>query len=483
MGLTYDLIVRGGRVVLPDGVRAAEIGIKDGKIAAVAERLDAEGDCEVLDASGRVVMPGMIDAHVHLNEPGLGAWEGFASGSAALAAGGCTTYIDMPLNGVPPTVNPAALRAKLVAAEGWSYTDYALWGGLVPGNREHLRALQEAGCIGFKAFMSEPGGEGEDIFARADDVTLLEGMREIAALGGVLALHAESEMIVSKLTAAGMEAGRSGALDYAASRPVVAETEAVNRSLFYAEQTGCAVHFVHISSPEAVALITAAKRRGLDVTVETCPHYLVLEAGDMETIGNRAKCAPPLRGPAEREGLWQALKDGELDLVASDHSPCPPQMKLSANWFEVWGGISGAQSSLELLVDEGHLKRGIALERIAGVLSEGPAKRFGLDGRKGRIAEGFDADLALVDLQRGYTLTEDHLLDRHRQSPYVGRTFGCRVTATVVRGRIVYEAERGLTGEPAGVWIRPQVRSGSEGTAEALAEAAAAQDAPADRAV
>ncbi|WP_426454274.1 allantoinase AllB [Paenibacillus sp. S-38] len=473
MGLTsYDLIVRGGRVVMPDGVRAAEIGIRDGKIAAVAERLDADEDCEVLDASGRVVMPGMIDAHVHLNEPGLGAWEGFVSGSAALAAGGCTTCIDMPLNGVPPTVNLPALQAKLEAAQGRSYTDFALWGGLVPGNRAQLRGLQEAGCVGFKAFMSEPGGEGEEVFARADDVTLLEGMREIASLGGVLALHAESEMIVSKLAAASVEAGKTGAMDYAASRPVIAETEAVARALFYAEQTGCALHFVHISSPAAVALIAAAKLRGLDVTVETCPHYLVLEAGDMETIGKRAKCAPPLRGPSEREGLWQALRDGGLDLVASDHSPCPPELKLSADWFEVWGGISGAQSSLELLVDEGHLKRGIPLERIAAVLSEGPARRFGLYGRKGCIAEGFDADLALVDLEKGYILTEELLLDRHRQSPYTGRAFGCRVAATLVRGRVVYRAEEGISGEPAGVWVRPQVRGGSEAAAETTADAA-----------
>ncbi|MCZ8521727.1 MULTISPECIES: allantoinase [Paenibacillus] len=440
--MDLDLIVEGGQVVLADGVRRADIGVKNGRIAVIADSLENAEAASRLEAAGRVVLPGMIDAHVHLNEPGLGAWEGFATGSAALAAGGCTAYIDMPLNGVPPTVSLEALHAKLTAAEGRSYTDYALWGGLVPGSLPRLRELQEAGCIGFKAFMSEPGGEGEEVFARADDLTLLEGMREIAALGGVLALHAESENIVSVLAARAIGEGRTGALDYAQSRPVVAETEAVARALFYAGETGCALHFVHISSPEALSLIRDAKHRGLDVTAETCPHYLVLGAEEMEAIGKTAKCAPPLRGPAEREGLWKALEDGAIDLVASDHSPCPPEMKRSTNWFEVWGGISGAQSSLELLVDEGHLKRGIPLERIAGVLSEGPARRFGLHARKGRISAGLDADLVLLELGRGYTLTEELLLDRHRQSPYAGRTFGCRVAATLVRGTVVYEAGR-----------------------------------------
>ncbi|WP_391563865.1 allantoinase [Paenibacillus cremeus] len=467
----FDLIVHGGLVVLPDRVAALDIGIRDGKIAALGESLASDADStatRMLSAHGRYIMPGMVDAHVHFNEPGLNAWEGFATGSASLAAGGCTTYIDMPLNGRPPTVSPEALQLKRNAAHGRSYVDYALWGGLVPGNAEKLRPLAEAGVAGFKAFMSDPGGEGEDIFREVDDWTLYEGMRVIAELGGVLALHAESEPLVSRLAAEAKRAGRHGALDYAASRPVIAELEAVRRALFYAEQTGCALHFVHISSPQAVAAIDLAKRQGLDVTVETCPHYLTLTAEDMARLGPVAKCAPPLRTEEEQQGLWEALANGQIDLIASDHSPCPPDLKQAASgsWFEAWGGISGAQSSLELMVGEGFVKRGISLPHLARMLSENPAKRFGLPS-KGAIRIGMDADLALLDLSSGgYTLTAEQLKYKHKQSPYVGRTFHCRVTATLLRGLIIYDISNPLPiiGECLGEWLPRSIGTASTDT-------------------
>uniref|UniRef100_UPI003D2998C0 allantoinase n=1 Tax=Paenibacillus oryzisoli TaxID=1850517 RepID=UPI003D2998C0 len=449
----WDYVIRNGSVVLRDGVQQLDIGIRDGKITALGEHLICPEHTPVFNAEHLHVMPGMVDAHVHFNEPALGHWEGFRTGSASLAAGGCTTYIDMPLNGVPPTVRVSALEAKLAAARGESHVDYALWGGLVPGNLQELRGLAEAGVIGFKAFMSNPGGEGEDIFREVDDRTLFEGMNEIAKLGLVLALHAESEDIVSKLAVEARRAGRSGALDFIATRPVEAEVEAVRRALSYAEQTGCKLHFVHISSGEAVEIITEAKAKGLDVTVETCPHYLVLTSEDVARIGPVAKCAPPIRSAEHNERLWALLAAGRFDIIASDHSPSPTFMKEGV-FFDAWGGISGAQSSLELLVGEGHVRRGIPLLLLAKVLALEPARRFGLHPRKGEIAVGADADLAVLDLGASYTLQANDLLYRHKHSPYVGREMLCRVQATFVRGKQVYEAGAGVPPEAYGEWIQ-----------------------------
>jgi allantoinase len=454
MSESYDLVIVNGMVVLRDEMRQLDIGIRSGKIVGLAEEIDP-GSSEVIDASGMHILPGMIDMHVHFNEPGLSDWEGFESGSAALAAGGCTTYADMPLNGTPPTVSMAGLQQKLEAAKSHSVVDYALWGGLVPGNLDQLELLAEAGVIGFKAFMSEPGGEGEDIFRRVDDWTLYEGMKKIAALGGILALHAESEAIASGMAADIRREGKTGAKDYAASRPVLAELEAVNRALFYAKQTGCSLHFVHISSADAVLAIGEAKKQGLDVTVETCPHYLTLTVEDMESLGATAKCAPPLRDALEQGKLWTLLAAGQIDLIASDHSPCPPKLKQGDNYFDLWGGISGAQSSMELMLEEGYKKRGIALPLLARLLSYNPAVRFGLHPRKGEIRVGADADLALVHLNDTYILAKEHLLDKHKQSPYVGRQFTCRIQITINKGHLAYQVDQGVARSKQGVWIQP----------------------------
>lgn len=451
-----DLKITGGLVVLRHEVCRLDIGVADGKIVRLAGDITDVANRH-FDAQGLHVLPGMVDAHVHLNEPGMGHWEGFETGSAALAAGGCTSYLDMPLNGLPPTVSAAAMSRKLRAAANRSAVDYALWGGLVPGKLKELEPLAEAGVIGFKAFMSEPGGEGEERFRRADYATLLEGMKRIAGLNRVLALHAEDEAMVASLAGHSIREGRTGARDYAASRPVSAERTAVRQALEMARETGCALHFVHISSADSVRIIRKAKERGLDVTVETCPHYLTLTEDDMERMGAVAKCAPPLRSAEDREKLWQAVADGHIDIMASDHSPSPQELKQSPSFFEAWGGIAGAQSSLELMVDEGHLKRGLPLPLLSRMLSLHPAARFGLHPRKGEIALGADADLALMNLGRGYTLESKHLKQRHPYSPYVGRNFGCRVSATFVRGRLVYEADADpnpADRAAAGIWLR-----------------------------
>ncbi|WP_141505588.1 allantoinase [Paenibacillus luteus] len=449
-----DLLIKNGSVVLRNEVRVLDIGVKAGKIVQLGEALNGAFAAEVVDAVGLTVMPGMIDVHVHLNEPGLGDWEGFETGSAALAAGGCTTYVDMPLNGIPPTVTLSAMELKLAAAKGRSYVDYALWGGLVPGKLHELKPLHEAGVVGFKAFMSSPGDPSEDAFREVDDYTLLEGMKIIASLGKVLALHAESEPIVAKLGQTARSEGRLTPSDYVASRPIIAELEAINRALFYAEQTGCALHFVHISSEAGVHAIRQASERGLDVTVETCPHYLTLTAADLELKGAVAKCSPPLRDAAEREKLWSAIAQGLVDMISSDHSPCPASMKEANHFFDAWGGIAGAQSSVELVIGEGHVKRRLPLTLISELLAGGPARRFGLQESKGEIRIGLDADFVIVDLNKRYVLEEEHLYQKHKHSPYIGEEMLCRIKATYLRGQRVYEETAGLSESKRGAWVR-----------------------------
>ncbi|WHY20707.1 allantoinase [Paenibacillus sp. G2S3] len=452
----YELVIKNGNVVLPDQVLKLDIAVSEGKIVALGEELSAAPLTQVIDADGLYVLPGMIDMHVHFNEPALGHWEGFRSGSAALAAGGCTTYADMPLNGNPPTVNEAALQQKLNAAAGNSVVDYVLWGGLVPGNLDDLEALAAAGVTGFKAFLSNPGGEGEGRFREVDEDTLFQGMQRIAALGGILALHAESEAITAVLTADAVRNGRSSACDFAACRPAEAELEAVSRALLYSERTGCRLHFVHISTATAIEKIYEAKLRGLDVSAETCPHYLVLTEREMEDLGPVAKCAPPLRSELEQEKLWEMLAQGKIDLIASDHSPCPTELKMrpELSFFEAWGGISGAQSSLELMFHEGVNVRGLPITLISRLLAGQPAKRFGLDHLKGAIALGLDADLVLLNPNATYTLNAEDLLYRHKHSPYIGKTLSCKVAATICRGRVVYTSDAGVIAEEGGQWLR-----------------------------
>ncbi|CAI6025838.1 allantoinase AllB [Cohnella sp. JJ-181] len=456
----YDLIVKGGLVVLPGETAILDIGIREGRIAALGEDLPAASAVRIVDALGKWVLPGMVDAHVHLNEPGMGHWEGFATGTAALAAGGCTTCIDMPLNGLPPTVNAAALSMKADRAAGVANIDYAFWGGLVPDNAGDLQPLHEAGVAAFKAFLSDPGGEAENRFREVDDVTLLSGMRTLASFGGLLGLHAESDAITARLAAIAAAEGRTDAAGFIASRPVVAELEAVSRALLFARETDCRLHFVHVSSPEAVELIGLAKREGIDVTAETCPHYLTLTDQDMARIGPAAKCAPPMRDGASRERLWAQVAGGMIDMIASDHSPSPEAWKSleGRTFMDAWGGIAGAQSSLELMLGEGAVKRGIPLPVIARLLADGPARRFGLDGRKGRIAIGLDADFAIVDPEASYTLRREDLYQRHRHSPYIGRTFSCRVVGTYLRGELVYSLNEGIVRAGGGEPLIPKKR-------------------------
>ncbi|SPE37311.1 Allantoinase [Candidatus Sulfopaludibacter sp. SbA6] len=416
------MIVCGGQLVTPEGVVRADLAVEDGRISAIAPELC--GDAHEIDARGLTVFPGLIDVHVHFNEPGRTEWEGAASGSQALAAGGGTMYFDMPLNSSPCTVGGAEFDAKRAALERASLTDFALWGGIVPGNRGALAGLAERGVIGFKAFMAD---SGLPEFPRCDDLTLYEGMREAARLGLPVAVHAENTGLVRPMGTG------TGVRDYLDSRPVLAEVEAIQRATLLASEAGAKLHIVHISSGRGVAAALEARARGVDVSIETCPHYLWFTEEDMERMGAVAKCAPPLRPAAERDRLRAALLQGEIDIVASDHSPAPLQMKRDENFFRVWGGIAGVQSTLAVLS-----RTGLLACPIARVTAENPARRFGL-ANKGRLAVGCDADFALLDLEAEFTVTRASLFQRHGLSPYVGSTFRGAVRRTVLRGETIFE--------------------------------------------
>jgi allantoinase len=430
----YDLLIRNGTVVNDSQAMQADIAIADGRIVAIEPELAGDAGTTI-EAQGLTIFPGVIDAHVHFNDPGRSEWEGIATGTRALAAGGTTAFFDMPLNASPPTLDAESFGQKLTAAEQSSLVDFALWGGLVPGNLDQLAALSECGVIGFKAFMSN---SGIDDFQASDDFTLYEGMRRIAQLDGLVAVHAENDGITSRLAQDAIAHGRTGVRDYLRSRPIVAELEAIERAILFAQETGCRLHIVHVSSGRGISLVAEAQARGVDVTCETCAHYLVLTEEDVERLGAVAKCAPPLRAQEEQDALWQHLANGAIPFVTTDHSPGLPSMKTGDVFFAIWGGISGCQTLLQLLLTEGYARRHLPLSLIAAVTSAQVAQRFKLPAEKGRIAIGNDADLVFVDLEQGHVLQTDDLFYRHKVSPYVGMQLQGRIVRTLLRGQTVY---------------------------------------------
>src|ERR1700733_7240660 len=389
-----DLIVRGD---------VLDIAIEDGKIVAIGPELP--GAAEEIDARGLHIFPGLIDVHLHFNEPGRTEWEGAATGSRALAAGGGTLFFDMPLNSSPCTVNADAFDRKHAALGKSSITDFALWGGLIPGNVPEMAELADRGVVGFKAFLCD---SGLPEFPRADDQTLFDGLREAARLGLPVAVHAESQELTQRKPAAHSS---SSVRDFLDSRPLIAELEAIQRATFLAGEARAKLHIVHVSSGRGVALAAEARARGVDVSIETCPHYLFFTEDDVERLGAVAKCAPPLRDAVEQAGRWTQLLAGAVDIVASDHSPAPPDMK-SGDFAQAWGGIAGVQSTLAVLLDRGYHCRQLPLERISSLVAAEPARRFRIPA-KGAVAVGRDADLAIVDVSQSAQLQPEHLMQRH----------------------------------------------------------------------
>jgi len=442
-----DLVVRGGTLVTPNGLKRADVAIEGGAIQAIGPELP--GSTNEIDARGLHVFPALIDVHLHFNEPGRTEWEGAATGSRALAAGGGAVFFDMPLNSTPCTVNAREFDRKRSALEASSITDFGLWGGLVPGNIGEMAELAGRGVVGFKAFLCD---SGLPEFPRADDFTLWKGLAEAARLNLPVSVHAENQEITQGLSRAMAEQGRSGARDFLESRPLIAEVEAIQRATLFAGETGAKLHIVHISSGRGVVAAAEAKARGVDVSIETCTHYLFFTEEDLERLGAIAKCAPPLRDAAQKHALWETLLNGTVDIVASDHSPAPPEMK-TGSMMKVWGGIAGAQSTLAVLLERGHFERGLSLERIAALTAATPAKRFRIS-RKGQLAPGNDADLTLVDLSGSYTLSDRDLQQRHALSPYVGSAFRGVVRRTLRRGETIFR-DGAITAQSSGCLVRP----------------------------
>ncbi len=433
----FDLIVR---------AKNMQIAIEAQKIVQIAPEITIPSRAE-LEVLHLHAMPAVIDAHVHFNQPGNTAWEGIVSGSRALAVGGGTVFIDMPLNSIPVTTNKVALDLKLEALRNNAITDYAVWGGLTPDSLSHLEEMAAGGVVGFKAFMS---GSGLPEFERSDEETLLKGMRIAAEHGLPVAVHAESESITSALTKAARENGKTGIRDYLDSRPIEAELEAIKSALAMATETGCGLHIVHISSAAGMELVTAAKASGVNVSAETCPHYLWFNETDLERFGAVLKCAPPVRSASELEKLWAVFK--QIDTIGSDHSPAPPSMKTDTDFFKIWGGISGVQSTLEVMLTAAQA-RAIPLEQLAQKLSANPAQRFGLPN-KGQLAVGFDADIALVEFAP-WVLEKTDLHYSHAQSPYIGAALLARVKRTLLRGQTIWDGIRLL--ESRGRFLRPSL--------------------------
>ena len=434
-----DLIVRGKRVVTPDGERTAAIHIRGGVITKISGFDDVPLGKPIFDAHDLVVMPGLVDAHVHINEPGRTEWEGFATATRAAAAGGITTLIEMPLNSIPATTSVAAFQTKLAAAAGKLSVDTGFWGGVVPGNTQELRGLWGAGCFGFKCFLIDSGVKE---FACVGEADLRKAMPELAKIGAPLLAHAELPGPVedaAKLRTAG--ASRKSYQTWLDSRPRAAENRAIELLLRLGSKFGARIHIVHLSSSEAIPQIQQAKATGQPLSVETCPHYLTFTSGEIRDGETLFKCAPPIRERENREKLWACLRDGTLDMIATDHSPCRPEMKHqdSGDFLDAWGGIASLQLSLPAVWTEAR-HRGFSLMHISRWLCEAPAKLAGLDQRKGSIAPGCDADLVIWNPEARFNVDPAQLHHRHNLTPYAGRDLMGIVEATFLRGVKIFES-------------------------------------------
>jgi allantoinase len=424
------LIVRGHRIVFPDGERPAVIRVDNGRVLAI-EPFEARmpDSADVVEAADLVVSPGIVDSHVHANEPGRTEWEGFESATRAAAAGGVTTIVDMPLNSVPATTDVRALEAKQLAARGKLHVDVGYWGGVVPGNGASIGPLADAGVRGFKCFLVPSGVEE---FQPVDERDLRPVMPALARRNLPLLVHAESPARIA------VHAGQASRYrDYAATRPPIAEVDAIELLARLSRETGARVHIVHVSSAGGVRAVAQARAAGTMITAETCPHYLTFTGAGIPDGATEYKCAPPIRDDEDREALWQGLRDAVLDLVASDHSPAPAAMKCPGDFVRAWGGIASIELALPA-VWTGARARGFGPADIARWMSAAPAALAGLSGSKGRIAVGCDADLVVWNPEEEFTVEADRLQQRHKVTPYAGERLHGVVRMTFVRGRRVW---------------------------------------------
>ena len=433
--------------MLVDGeLRPASVAVCGGVIASVDAYDDAAGDA--VDAGEAVVMPGLVDTHVHVNEPGRTEWEGFETATRAAAAGGVTTLVDMPLNSVPATTSAAGLRAKLDAAWNQCHVDVGLWGGVVPGNTAELAPLWEAGVLGFKCFMAP---SGVDEFGHVGEADLRAALPVLADLGAPLLVHAESPGPLARAAAECAALDPRAHATWLRSRPPEAEVEAIDLLVRLSREFGARIHVVHLAAAEALPLLRRAREEGLPITVETCPHYLHFAAEEVADGATDHKCAPPLRGRENRERLWNALRAGDIDLVASDHSPCPPEMKglEAGDFFAAWGGIASLQLGLPV-VWTAMRERGMDAARIGEWMSAAPARLAGLDARKGAIAPGRDADFVIWEPDTDFRVDPYTLRHRHPLTPYAGSTLRGVVRTTYLRGVKIYDGGHFPAAEPAG---------------------------------
>ncbi len=457
-----QLIIRGPTVVLPDRVTPAAIHICDGKILRVDSYADVPAGVELIEAEpNSIIMPGLVDTHVHINEPGRTHWEGFRTATRAAAAGGVTTLIDMPLNSIPPTTTIEGLRAKREAARGQCSVDVGFWGGVVPGNTHEIAPLMSAGVVGLKCFLIHSGVEE---FPNVTEENLREAMPELARLGALLIVHAElpepidsaakSAFSEDRETNSGETAEDSTSYQtFLASRPRAAENEAIELMIRLSREFGTRIHIVHHSSANALPLLAGARASGVRVTAETCPHYLTFAAEEIANGATEFKCCPPVRERENRERLWSALGDGTIEMVVSDHSPCPPEMKLpdAGDFLQAWGGISSLQLRLPAVWTEAR-KRGFQIDRLAEWLCRAPARLVGLERTKGSLVAGADADIVIWHSEEEFMVEPGMIHHRHKLTPFNGRRLLGVVQSTFLRGRKVYDRGQ-FIGEPSGLLL------------------------------